>query len=208
MKMKALISVASFFMLSSNFCKAATFFAPKVGYSIYSMNPEQDEKTPNYHGYFGQVSGGFSFLENLDLGLLINYTPGSYRKAELDSQHTGLLNYGACLNVRVQKTLSFSLLALKSHYEHISEHHPDALKGRWQGPGLGVGLGMLFEVSRSDFIQLEVSIQQSWLSAEDTDAGYSVPSKRRLSAFSVGVAYFIGNFQSFFTESKLFKGMI
>ncbi len=187
---------------------AASFLAPKLGYSIYSMNPEQDEKTPNYHGYFGQVSAGLSLLPSLDLGLLINYTPGSYAKAQIVGTDTSLLNYGACLNVRVENSLSLSLQALKSHYEHISEHSPDALKGRWQGYGLGVGLGMLFEVTRSDFMQLEITVQRSWLVADDAEANISKPNQRRLSAFSIGFAYFFGNFQSFFTEAKFFKGMI
>ncbi len=185
---------------------SGTLMAPMLGYSIYSFDAQADEKTPNYHGYQAQLLVGYSFAQKIDLGLLGTYTPGHHGSARLTQEQAWLATYGLLAGLRLQELVGINLRLIQHDYLLRQNHHETAVPGRWQGLGYGLGISMIFKVTRSDYLQWEAVVTHASVQ-EQVGAG-NTSASRAMSSFTMGLSYAFNDFHTLLTETKLFKGMI
>ncbi len=166
--------------------KSGTLLAPMLGYSIFSFDAKTDEKTPNYHGYQAQLLVGYSFAQKIDLGLLGTYTPGHHGSARMSREQAWLGTYGLLAGLRHQELVGINLRVVQHDYLLAQNHHEAAIPGRWQGLGYGLGISMIFKVTRSDYLQWEAVVTHA--KVQELPNPNSSSETRALSSFTIGLS--------------------
>ncbi len=185
---------------------AGWYVSPAVKWSTFATRPEGNEPTPNYYGYGGNFSLGYSAKQVFDFGAYGQYVPGTRQHADLGKADATLVSYGGELGFRIAESVFLGFRGGASDY-HLMSADPtrtDELKGKWHGPSGGIALGAVSKVSKQSIFQTNFEVMEHVLHAEDAgDLG-----KRRFDSFALSVQYIFNSEKSFLIENTIFKDFL
>jgi hypothetical protein len=186
--------------------EAGWYVTPAVKWSSFAARPEGNEPTPNYYGYGGALSFGYSAKQVFDLGAYGQYLPGTRREADPSDVQASLVSYGGELGLRIAESVYLGFRGGASTY-HMMKPDPtraDELTGTWSGSSGGMALGAVSKVSKNSFFQTSVEFMQHVVAnAKDSDLG-----KRRFDSFALSVQYVFNSEKSYLIENTMFKNFL
>ena len=159
--------------------------APGVSWNNFVFEPVAHENTPNYYGYGGHLSLGYSVMQVLDFAAYGEYVPGQLNAAELGKEGARIYSYGGELAFRIGQALYIGGRGGSAGYSLIQRTYPEEVGGRWTGVGGGVSLGLIIPTSRMNMWQATLDFGQMTVRPVETPTDPA----RRISHISLKLAF-------------------
>ena len=185
--------------------EAGWYAAPTAKWASFAARPLADEPTPNYLGYGGALSLGYSAQQAFDFGVFGSYIPGRHGVASFGKDDVSLVSYGGELGVRVAESVYFGLKGGVSTYHLYGKPGEDEVPGRWHGPSGGVSIGAVAKTSKESFFHATFDVMQHVLEADDEEDGQG---KRRFDSFSISLSYMFNSYDSRLIGPAIFKDFL
>jgi hypothetical protein len=144
-------------------CRAGYLFTLGPNWNNFVFEAEQNEDTPNYYGFGGRVSWGFSVAQVADFALYAQYTPGRLSSATPPRTDAVVMDYGAEFGVRLLDVLYLGLRGGMWKYQLFKSYEEREIDGAWLGLGGSASLGMIMPVSKRMAWQTSLDIGQAVL---------------------------------------------
>jgi len=175
-------------------------------WKTFSFAPVEEEATPNYYGYGGQLNFGYSFNQVFDLAVFGNYTPGQLKNPEIGQEDASLMGYGGELGLRLFKAIYFAGRGGSYKYNLIHQHKDEEVDGRWQGTGGELAIGAIFSMHKSKTSYWQVSLDYGKFimqNADDPETG-----ARKIDAISVNFGYVFNSFNAISATDGIFRDFL
>lgn len=185
--------------------RAGVYLAPSVKWASFAARSVEGESTPNYYGYGGALSLGYSLKQVVDLGAYGTYIPGKRKQAEFGADDATLVSYGGELAFRFGQTVYFGLRGGPSSYHLLARTDTSELGGLWTGSSAGFSIGAVAKLSKQSFFQTTLDVMQHVLTADDEANG---TGERRFDSFGISLTYMFNSFDSSAIEDTIFKDFL
>lgn len=186
--------------------EAGWYVTPSIKWGTFAARPEGEEPTPNYYGYGGSFSFGFSAKQVFDLGAYGQYLPGTRKEANPSDVDATLVSYGGELAFRIAESVYLGFRGGASDYHLLSPdpERTDELQGKWDGASGGMAIGAVSRAGKNSFFQTSVEFMQHVVAkSDDADSG-----KRRFDSFALSVQYVFNSEKSYLIENTIFKDFL
>lgn len=170
----------------------------------FVFEPEKDEKTPNYYGYGGRMSFGYSVARVWDLALYGHYSPGKLNAAAGTEEDARFYHMGFETGLRIAKAIYLGVRGGPALYRLVQQNEATEIPGQWTGTTGQVSLGILLPVNKASSWQASLDIGQTNLKPSD-DAG-SKP--RTLSQISLTLAFVYNGYESTAVDTAIFNNWL
>lgn len=184
---------------------AGVYFAPAVRWASFAARAESGEATPNYYGYGGALSLGYSVKQRVDIGAYGAYIPGRRKHAEFGADDASLVSYGGELGFRIAESVYFGLRGGSSSYQLYTRTDAAELGGLWRGPSVGFSIGAVAKLTKQSYFQTTLDVMQHILEADDETDG---PGKRRFDSFGISLTYLFNGYDTSMIEDSIFKDFL
>ncbi|MEZ4743689.1 MAG: hypothetical protein R3B45_14805 [Bdellovibrionota bacterium] len=176
-------------------------------WNVFSMQPEDDEATPNYQGIGGQFKLGYSFQQIFDISAHVQYSPGNVGMVKLEGEGANLAFYGGEVAARILGSVYFALRGGKAYYQLLKKTREDEITGAWQGPAGGFSLGGIVPLNKYNFIQISCDFLHLVASREGGNANEldEESGKRRVDQFSIAINYIYNGYKNSVIENSFFS---
>lgn len=191
---------AFIFCSVTDFAHAGMLIAPSAKWANLAFRPKTEEDTPNYYGYGGGLSLGYSIKQKFDLGLFANYLPGTRGGAKFGKTDAQLIFYGGEMALRLFSTIYLGVRGGLADYQLRKTTDTIDIPGHWSGGGGGFSLGAFFATSKRTFWQASIDIMMASIGSNDPQ----VVDKRTVEAFSLSIAYVYNGYESYGIENNIF----
>ncbi len=171
--------------LASAPLQAGVLLSPAARWQSIAFRPIDAETTPNYYGYGGSITAGYSFGQDFDLAGYFAYTPATREEAQFGKEDALLMSYGIELALRFNNSVYFALRGGEATYRLLGPALEGEVAGRWAGPVFGVSLGAIQPFNKQNFLQASLDLAYATMARADADSD----ADRKLDAFSVTLAY-------------------
>jgi len=182
--------------------QAGILLSSGAKWSVFSLEPEKEEPTPNYQGMTGELKFGYSFRQIFDLAANVQYTPGHVGMVKVPGEGANLIFYGGEIAARIRESVYFAFRGGTGSYQLLMRTLDDEVGGRWKGPAGGISIGGIVPFGKTDFFQISFDFLQMITSKQDAE-GES--GKRRVDQFSIGVSYIFNGRHNSAIENSFFS---
>lgn len=181
-------------------------FAPSgfAGY-LFSIGPnwnnfvfeaETDENTPNYYGYGGRLSWGYSIGQVFDLGMYAQYTPGRTTSPSMLNGDAAVYDYGGELGVRVLGVFYIGARGGAWKYQLYKRQQMAEIGGIWSGWGGSGSLGMILPVSKRASWQTSFDMGRAIVEKDNKTLADLGTRYKKLSKLSITMAFVYNDFDA------------
>ncbi len=186
--------------------EAGWYVTPSLKWGTFAARPEGEEPTPNYYGYGGSFSFGYSARQVFDLGAYGQYLPGSRKEANPSDVDASLISYGGELAFRIAESIYLGFRGGPSNYQLLNPdpERSDELAGKWSGASGGMAIGAVSRVTKTSFFQTSVEFMQHVVANSDDPA----LGKRRFDSFALSVQYVFNSEKSYLIDNTIFKDFL
>jgi len=201
----SIVSTVSILAMSAGagVAKAGLLFSVGPKWSVFSLEPLDEEATPNYQGVSGEMTVGYSFKQIFDMAGHFEYTPGTVGMVQVPGEGANLMFYGGQIAARIHNSVFFALRGGTGSYHLLSRTTDEEVSGDWSGPSGGFSIGGMLAGSKSSFIQVTFDFLHMILTQQDSIS--DVSGKRRVDQFSIGVNYTFNGRKSSMVENSFFS---
>ena len=175
-----------------------------INWNNFVFEPETNEKTPNYYGYGGRISVGYSVAQIWDLALYGQYAPGRLNAAELLKEDARVYSYGAETAFRIADAVYVGGRGGIAGYGLSHRNLPEEVSGRWEGVGGNVSLGLIMPVSRVNMWQASIDFGQVSVKPVENPSA----ATRRISTISVTLAFVYNNLQTTRFDDAIYNNLL
>lgn len=179
---------------------AGFMVAPSVKWSVFSLEPEAEEKTPNYQGVAPALSFGYSFFQMLDLTAFAQYTPGNLNLVKIPGEAATLLYYGGEIAARIQKSVYFAVRGGGVSYQLLTKKLDYETEGVWEGPAGGLSLGAISMIDKNNYLQVSLDFMHAVFQKVNREEDEENP-KRRMDQFSISFTYVFNDYKRTLTNN-------
>lgn len=185
---------------------AGTLVVPAIGWSNFVFEPKEQEATPNYYGYGGRLSLGYSIHQVLDLAIYGQYIPGRRNAASTINPDAQMTSYGLQTGLRIKNALYIGVRGGSTSYNLlVPPQEINEVAGHWEGLGATGELGVILPASKQVFWQFSAEYGSSTMTRKDLD---EEGEHRRLSVFSVMLSFVLNSDQSTRLESVILRNWV
>ena len=191
--------------------EAGLLISPAVKWTTFAAVPTGSESTPNYYGYSGDLSVGYSVGQVFDLTAFGSYTPGRRKKAEFAEDDVSLITYGGGTAFRFASSVYLGFKFGKSVYSPQKVSDENEIVRRYEGHGGGVAIGAISPMSKQSFVQTTFELMHHVLTSSDQSSdgsGLDSGLTRRFDSVSLALAYVYNANSSDRVENKVFQGFL
>lgn len=190
--------------------QAGFLLAPGLRTGVMSFQDTDGEPTPNYYGFGGALSVGYSAGQKFDMTLFGHYAPGRQRRPVFNQEDASLFAYGAEVAGRFGERVYFGIRGGKASYNLLTPPRDYEINGKWTGPAFGFSIGPLFTQGRNSETswQATLDVLHAIVSPVDDIANEYGGSKRRITCFSASLTWVLNKQASNVIENQLFKGFL
>jgi hypothetical protein len=200
--------LAAVVLSSASFAEAGFLLAPGAKWATFSARPEGAEATPNYYGYGGELTLGYSAHQVFDIAVFGSYIPGRRKSPEFGADDVSLVTWGGVLGFRFASSVYLGFKGGQSAYSVQKITDETEISGRYEGLGGGVSIGAISALSKQTFLQTTFDIMHHVLTSTGEVADGESAPKRRFDAVSISVAYVYNGYSSSFVQNKIFKSFL
>lgn len=180
------------------------YLAPGLKWAVFSLRPQAVEPTPNYYGYGGVFSIGYSIRQILDFGAFGQYAPGTRKEARPGKADATLLAYGGETALRLSQAVYVGLRGGVGKYRLDRTIDATEVAGTWAGHCGGFSIGALAKFSKVSYLQTTFDVMHFVVASKsDPDLG-----KRRIDAFGVSISYVFNGYTNYLIENTIFKDFL
>lgn len=191
-------------LVGSSVLEAGPYATLGPNWNNFVFEPLEEEETPNYYGYGGRLSFGYSVRQVWDLGLYGHYSPGRLESAAMSQADALLYHVGAETALRIGKAVYIGVRGGPASYSLQNKVLATEVDGDWAGV-MGQGsLGLLLPTSKSTAWQASLDIGQASMTASDG----SSTKARTLSHISLTLAFVYNGYLSSGVDAALFNQWI
>lgn len=169
--------------------QAGVFLTLGPNWNNFVFEPEAKESTPNYFGYGGRISWGYSIGQVLDLGVYSQYAPGKLKVASALDGDAALLDYGGELGIRILNLLFIGGRGGVWRYQLYKKTMDDEISGKWMGLGGAASMGMIMPVTKRSAWQVSLDVGQANMRKIDNTPEDFGTNFRKLSKVSITLAF-------------------
>lgn len=195
------------FAVAMSFCsfeaRAGLYAGVGASWNNFVFEPVAEEDTPNYFGYGGRASVGYSAANILDLGIYGHYTPGRLGTPAPSPEDARLWHGGGELGLRLGNAVYLGARGGPALYRLNSQTKDEEVPGQWTGTMFQGSAGLIVPVNRYFQCQTTLDIGQASLRPSSTDG-----ADRTLTEISVTISFVYNYYQSTARETALFKNWI
>lgn len=184
--------------------RAGWYLAPEARWGVFAARPEAGENTPNYYGYGGTLSFGYSPRQMVDIGAYGSYLPGALKHAEIGKDDATLVSYGGELGFRIADAVYLGFRGGPDKYrlnQPSDDPERPELAGKWTGVCGGLSLGAVMRASKQFIVQTTLDVMHHVVKQEDEPE----LGKRRFDEFSVGLTFMLNSHKAYLIENSIFK---
>jgi len=208
MKTRFLLSLALCFSVwGFEVAEAGILISPAAKWTTFAARPTNTESTPNYYGYAGELSLGYSFGQVFDLTAFGSYTPGRRKKATFAEDDVSLITYGGGTAFRFASSVYLGFKFGHSIYSPHKTTDENEIDRRYEGSGGGIAIGAISALSKQSFVQTTFELSHHVLTSSEQSSDESGLT-RRFDSVAVAVAYVYNGQSSGKIENKVFQSFL
>ncbi len=201
------LTASLFFSWDFETAEAGLLLSPAAKWTTFAARPTGTEATPNYYGYAGELSVGYSVGQVFDITAFGSYTPGRRKKAKFAEDDVSLITYGGGTALRFASAVYLGFKFGHSVYSPQKVSDENEIVRRYEGLGGGVAIGAISPMSKQSFVQTTFEVMHYVLTLSDQSSDGSGLT-RRFDSVSIGLAYVYNANSSDRIENKLFQGFL
>lgn len=177
------------FFADAERCYAGFLFTIGPNWNNFVFEAERNEDTPNYYGYGGRMSWGYSVGQVADFGLYTQYSPGRLNSAMPPRTDAALMDYGAEVGFRLANVLYVGARGGMWKYQLFKAFQDNEIRGAWLGLGGTISVGMLMPISKRTSWQTSLDMGQGVLQQLKGATSATTTRYRKLSRVGVTLAF-------------------
>lgn len=183
--------------------EAGILVSPSIKWSSFSARPVDTEATPNYYGYGGELTLGYSVNQVFDIAGFGSYIPGRRKSPEFGVDDATLVTYGGVLGFRFASSVYLGFKAGTSAYSIQKVTDEKDIAHRHEGLAGGFSIGAISSASKQSFFQTTFDLMHHVLKSSD-DSSVS----RRFDAVSISVGYVFNGQSSAMVKNRVFQSFL
>jgi len=195
------------FLVDLERTEAGLLVSPAAKWTSFAAQPNNTEATPNYYGYAGELTIGYSFGQVSDLTAYGTYVPGRRKLAKFAEDDVSLVSYGGGSALRLASSVYFGFKFGYSHYSPQKVSDENEIDIRYEGLGGGFAIGAISAMSKESFVQTTFELMHHVLTSNHQSTE-EFGSTRRFDSISIAVAYVYNANSSNRIENKVFQSFL
>jgi hypothetical protein len=185
-----------------------TLFTLGPNWNNFVFEASAKEDTPNYYGYGGRTSLGYSFGQIFDLALYGHYSPGRLDSASATDAHAVISDYGAETGLRILSVMYLGVRGGVWNYRLPKKTLDEEIEGTWSGTGGEATFGLLFPATKQASWQMTMDVGQGLLDKQKKTADELLLKPRKFSRVSVTISFVFNSYMSNSVDSALFNSFM
>ena len=189
-------------------CRAGVLFSLGGSWNNFVFEPNDHEDTPNYYGYGGRGSFGYSVAKVWDLTFFGQYTPARLGSASATDADATLTQYGFETGIRIYDALYLGGRGGFWDYRLRKRRLTDEVEGSWSGLGAQGVIGLILPVGKEAAWQTTLDVGQAVLAKMNKSADEATIGKRTLGHISVTVSFVYNSLSLSSLEDSLLNSFV
>lgn len=149
-------------------CRAGAYGSLGPNWNNFVFEPLEYEETPNYYGYGGRGSFGYSIGQILDLGLYGHYAPGRLNAATSTQTGAQFYHLGAETALRLANAVYVGIRGGPASYRLSKAYEEAEVLGTWTGSMIQGSVGLILPVGKTPAAwQTTLDLGQATLKSAD-----------------------------------------
>lgn len=198
-----ILAASTSIFFSASVAEAGILVSTAIKWTSFSARPVSTEATPNYYGYGGELTLGYSVGQVFDIAGFGSYTPGQRKNPEFGVDDATLVTYGGVLGLRFASSVYLGIKGGTSAYSIQKVTDENDIDHRHEGLGGGISIGAISAASKQSFFQTTFDLMHHVLKSTDDSS-----VTRRFDAVSISVAYVFNEQTSAMVKNKIFKSFL
>jgi len=184
--------------------------APGLRSGVMSFDDKDSEPTPNYYGFGGALSVGYSAGQKFDMALFGQYSPGKQKRPVANAEDASLFAYGGEIAARINDRVYFGVRGGTATYNLLAPPQENEINGKWTGPAFGFSIGAFASQDRDGMHAWQVTLDalHAIVSPVDEVAKFYEDDKRRITCFSLSLTFVFNRRADNVIENRLFKSFL
>ena len=189
-------------------CDAGVLVSLGGSWNNFVFEPQTQEDTPNYYGYGGRCTFGYSVAKAWDIAFFGQYTPARLESASAMDADATLTQYGIETGLRISDVLYIGGRGGFWDYRLRKRKLTEEVGGAWSGLGGQGAIGLLLPVSKVAAWQATLDVGQATMYKTNKTAAEANLGNRSLSHISVTVSFVYNSLSLSSLEDSLLNSFV